>query len=97
MYFTLEPDGLSFGDIPSPISPQTHIPDAQVSSQPPATSVSPPAIYQEITELSTYTDRELSAGRAITTNGGSFPNTPLSSSSLPQIQMNVSVSITDNT
>ena len=71
--FTIHYDGI----IPSPKTP--FIPDTQVSPSPATTSVSPLPIYQEITELST--SRRGSATRSVTAgNGGSVPNTPLSSS-----------------
>ena len=90
----LEPDRAPCGVIPSPTSPQTpaNISDAHIPPQP-GTNKSPPPIYQEITEIST------NRGRMAATigNGGSIPNTPLStSSSLPLIQRPLSVPIADS-
>ena len=73
IYFTLE---VPLGVIPSSTSPKVpFIPDTQAPPPPAATSVSPPPIYQEITDISTSRGR--SAAGAVTANG---PNTSLSSS-----------------
>ena len=82
IYFTLEPDRLAHGGSTSLFIPDTQVPHAATS-----VLVSPPPIYQEITDISTIRGR--SAAGAVTANGGS--NTSLSSATPPHDQGNHSI------
>ena len=103
-YHVLERDappcGITVASNPDPIFPgnQPHPPDPHTPPPPPPTSsippISPPPLYHEITGLSTPTTRGLTATSHMG-DGGSIPNTPISSSSFPSVQR-PSVSFTNN-